>query len=132
MTHPEKIIFPELTPDRLFEIDRRVKDSCAKEREIEAVLDNARRLKEVGGEVLLNVLLEAMRRRGHLTVETAWEVGHIAGFYTGGDGGQAKRDLNRLAQRNQAVRHDGYWRHINEPEHMRVKYKYWSDYWTPR
>jgi adenine-specific DNA methylase len=79
-----------------------------------------------------DALLEAMRRRGYLTVTDAWKVGHELGFYVGGDGGMAKADLTAIAGRNQATRTDGFWRHINEPDRIRLQHKYWSDYWTPR
>lgn len=78
------------------------------------------------------VLLAAMRSRGFLTVTGAWNVGHSHGFYEGGEAQKAKDDLNALAQRQQVLRHDGFWRHVNEPDHIRRKHKHWADYWTPR
>lgn len=75
-------------------------------------------------------LLEEMRRRGHLTHNQAWTFGHEQGFYAGGHGDVTLFDLNALAQRNQARRHDGFWRHCDEPD--RERYKIWSDYWTPQ
>ena len=77
------------------------------------------------------ILLKAMRERGYLTVDDAWNVGHNHGFYQGGEGMLAKDDLNALAQRNQARRTDGFWRHSNEPDRIRLKHKHWADYWTP-
>ena len=77
-------------------------------------------------------LLDAMRRRGYLTVTDAWQIGYALDFYQGGEAPLAKDDLNALAKRNQARRVDGFWRHINEPDHIRLKHKHWADYWVPR
>lgn len=79
-----------------------------------------------------DALLVVMRHRGHLTVTGAWGVGHLLGFYKGGEATKAKDDLNALCQRNQARRTEGFWRHINEPNPIRLRHKHWADYWTPR
>lgn len=78
-------------------------------------------------------LLEEMRKRPlGLTVVEAWTVGNLLGFYKGGEAMEAKRDLQALVQHNQARRTDGFWRHIGEPDHIRLKHKRWADYWTAR
>lgn len=79
-----------------------------------------------------DALLEAMRRRGYLTITMAWEVGANLGFYRGGEIDLVKSDLNAIAGRNQAHRTDGFWRHINEPDSIRIKHRHWADYWTPK
>jgi len=78
------------------------------------------------------VLLEALRLRDNMTVVEAWQVGHILGFYKGGDGMVAKSDLNALCKRRQACKHDGFWRHAHEPDRVRNRCRRWADYWTAR
>lgn len=75
-------------------------------------------------------LLEELGRRNSMTVEEAWNFGHELGFYEGGEGSEAKRDLMALCRKQLANRHDGFWRHINEADHIRQRYKRWADYWT--
>jgi hypothetical protein len=75
-------------------------------------------------------LLTELRSRESMTVVEAWQFGHEHGFYVGGEGPEAKRDLMALCQRNQARRHDGFWRHIGEPDRIRLRFKRWADYWT--
>lgn len=75
-------------------------------------------------------LLEELRKRGKMDVVSAWAFGNEQGFYSGA-AWLAKADLEALCQSNQAKRHDGFWRHINEAD--REKYmKSWADYWTPK
>lgn len=86
---------------------------------------------EASAEERQKVLLNMLNTLGSLTVQKAWEVGHSAGFYIGGDVGLVKDDLKALSNQRLARRHDGFWRHINEPDRIRRKYKRWADYWTP-
>lgn len=136
MVSDNRMKFPAVTPDGLYEQDRRRREWDEMDRRVtQAQTDNVRtirRLQEVNLEIRLQALHEAMIRRGYLTALQAWELGHFGGFYVGGDGSLARDDLNRLCQRNQAEYHDGFWRHINEPDHIRQQHKHWSDYWTPR
>lgn len=78
------------------------------------------------------LLLGEVRRRGTLTVTEAWKFGYSKGFYKGGDGPKTKEDLNALVGHRVARRVDGFWRHINEPDKVRLRYLRWSDNWVPR
>jgi hypothetical protein len=78
----------------------------------------------------LTWLRDTLREHGWLTVQTAWEAGLEAGYYAGGDAPMVRDHLNALCGRNQARRHDGFWRAITDDERQRAKH--WSDYWTPR
>lgn len=60
-----------------------------------------------------------------VTIQEAWEVGHIRGHYEGGDAQLVKADLNAVGRR-----HPGYVRAITEDERRRAVR--WADYWTRR
>jgi len=80
-----------------------------------------------------DALLEELKLRDSMTVMDAWNFGHALGFYHGGDAARETiTDLNALCQRNQAFKTEGFWRHINEPDHIRLKHKKWADYWTAK
>lgn len=87
---------------------------------------------EVTAEERQAALLDYLHQVGWLDATRAWTFGHNAGFYRGGEGYLAKTDLKALSKAGKAIAHDGFWRHINEPDHMRKKYKNWADYWTPK
>jgi hypothetical protein len=71
------------------------------------------------------VLQAALMLRGSLTREEAWQIGHRAEFYTGGEGREVDKVLNSIGRR-----HDGFWRAITPQD--RDAAKRWADYWTPK
>ena len=77
-------------------------------------------------------LLEYIKLRGTLTTTEAWYIGEALGYYAPGDTRIVQADLAALCQRNQARKHDGFWRHAHEPDSIRKKHIRWGDYWTPR
>lgn len=77
-------------------------------------------------------LEEEIYRRGYLTVTSAWEFGNLIGFYQSGDATKVQEDLKALAKRRSVTYHEGFWRVIGEPDHIRLKHRHWADYWTPR
>lgn len=77
-------------------------------------------------------LLIELQKRPSMTVNEAWTFGHQQGFYLGGDAADTKADLDALCASNKADRTDGFWRHINEADRIRLKHAQWADYWTAR
>lgn len=76
----------------------------------------------------LTWLYGLLKVRGSLDVSEAWEAGHAAGYYVGGDAPKVKDDLNALAGSNRARRHNGFWRAMTKSERRRAAR--WADYWT--
>lgn len=69
---------------------------------------------------------EMLAHVGVLTVDDAWSIGHVLGFYRGGEGSMAKDDLLAIGRR-----HKGFWRYLSDDQ-RRDKAKRWGDYWTPK
>lgn len=86
---------------------------------------------EVDPENRQEALFKALLVRSSMTIQEAWEFGHELGFYRGGEVQKVKDDLNALCKkhRGRVQRVDGFWRHINEPDHIRTQYKRWADNW---
>lgn len=79
-----------------------------------------------------DVSVAQRRMEAHIqSLVEAWEFGYSQGFYVSAEGPKAKDDLNALVSHRQARRVDGFWRHTNEPDHIRLQYLRWADNWVP-